>query len=182
MKWSTIQLLKFRDKGLSLNETVDMSDIKKIDPQILDVSPISVKGRADISSQRVTFHLHIEGYLVLPCSRTLVDVKLPIDVNSTETFMLKANDYDQYENEEVHQIQGDIIDLKPVITELLLLEIPLQVLSDEAREKEQLPSGNNWEVLTEDQALKLKLAEDKEEKVDPRLAKLSQLLDQNKNT
>ena len=61
MKWSIIQLQKFRDKGFPIDETVDLNDIKEIDPQVIEVSPIHVTGRADIGSNRVTFHLHIEG-------------------------------------------------------------------------------------------------------------------------
>jgi uncharacterized protein len=180
LKWSIIQLQKYRDKGLSLDETVTFEDPKEIDPQVREVSPIHVNGKADIGTNRVTFHLNITGHMVLPCSRTLVDVELPIDLKTIETFLLSETEYDQYEEEEVHRIEGEVIDLKPVIRELLLLEIPLQVISDEAREQDKLPSGKNWEVLTEEQAYEVE--EEKEKKVDPRLADLAKLLDQNKNS
>ena len=180
MKWSIIQLQKFRDKGLSIDETINLDELKEVDPQIIEVSPIRVSGKADIGSNRVTFHLHIEGKLVLPCSRTLVDVDLPVDINTIETYLLNEADYDQYDEEEVHRIQGDVIDLKPAIRELLLLEIPMQVISDEAREQDEMPSGKNWEVMTEEQAHEVEQEEEK--KVDPRLADLAKLLDQNKNS
>ncbi|WP_456271639.1 YceD family protein [Bacillus sp. AK031] len=178
MKWSIIQLQKFREKGLALDETIDANEVKNIDPQIRDVSPIHVTGRADISSDKVTFHLNIKGELVLPCSRTLEDVYFPVDINTVETYLLKANDYDQYEEEEVHRIQGDVIDLMPVVKELLVLEIPMQVFSDKAKNDENLPSGKNWEVITEEQANQ---SEEEEKKVDPRLADLAKLLEQDKN-
>ncbi|MCP3741741.1 YceD family protein [Rossellomorea sp. BNER] len=180
MKWSIIQLQKFRDKGLTLDETVTLDELKTRDPEIRGVSPISIKGRADISSDRVTFHLNITGTLILPCSRTLVDVGYPININTTETFLLKSTDYEDFEEEEIHQVQGDVIDLKPVVLELLLLEVPMQVFSEEARDDDNLPSGKNWEVLTEDQ---LQQAEQEEEKkVDPRLADLAKLFEQDKNS
>ncbi|WP_064093813.1 YceD family protein [Rossellomorea aquimaris] len=180
MKWSIIQLQKFRDKGLSIDETVNLDELKEIDPQIIEVSPIRVSGKADIGSKRVTFHLHIEGKMVLPCSRTLVEVDLPIDINTIETFLLEQTEYDQYETEEVHHIQGDVIDLKPAIKELLLLEIPMQVISNEAREQDEMPSGKNWEVMTEEQAYQVE--EEEQKKVDPRLADLAKLLDENKKS
>ncbi|TYR77630.1 DUF177 domain-containing protein [Rossellomorea vietnamensis] len=180
MKWSIIQLQKFRDRGMPLDETVDASEVKALDPQIRDVSPIHVTGRADISSDKVTFHLHIEGQLVLPCSRTLEDVHFPVDIDTVETFLLKAKDYDQYEEEEVHRMQGDVIDLMPVINELLVLEIPMQVFSEKAKDDENLPSGKNWEVITEEQAIQAE--EEEEKKVDPRLAGLAKLLEQDKNS
>ncbi len=180
MKWSIIQLQKFRDKGLSIDETINLDELKEIDPQIIEVSPIRVSGKADIDSNRITFHLHIEGKLVLPCSRTLVEVDLPIDIKTIETFLLHQADYDQYENEEIHHLQDDVIDLTPIIRELLLLEIPMQVISDEAREQDKMPSGKNWEVLTEEQAYRVE--EEEEKKIDPRLADLAKLLDQNKKS
>ncbi|MGM0844487.1 MAG: YceD family protein [Bacillota bacterium] len=180
MKWSIIQLQKYRDKGMPLDETVDASEVKALDPQIRDVSPIHVTGRADISSDKVTFHLHIEGQLVLPCSRTLEDVYFPVDINTVETYLLKANEHDQYEEEEVHRIQGEVIDLMPAINELLVLEIPMQVFSEKAKDDENLPSGKNWEVITEEQAIQAE--EEEEKKVDPRLAGLAKLLEQDKNT
>ncbi|WP_419639174.1 YceD family protein [[Bacillus] enclensis] len=180
LKWSIIQLQKYRDKGLTLDETVTFDNPEEIDPQVRNVSPIHVTGKADIGTNRVTFHLNITGHMVLPCSRTLVDVDLPINLKTIETFLLSETEYDHYEEEEIHRIEGDVIDLKPVIRELLLLEIPLQVISDEAREQDKLPSGKNWEVMTEEQAYEVE--EEKEKKVDPRLADLAKLLDQNKNS
>ena len=91
MKWTISQLQKIRDKDLQLDELVDVLDIRERDQQIRDVSPIRVKGRADISSTEITFHLHLSGELTLPCSRTLVDVKYPIDIDTKETFLLKAD-------------------------------------------------------------------------------------------
>ena len=49
-----------------------------------------ITGKADIDSTEVTFHLTIKGYLILPCSRTLVDVNYPIHVDTTETFLLNG--------------------------------------------------------------------------------------------
>lgn len=127
-----------------------------------------ITGRADIDSSKVSFHLKIRGHLVLPCSRTLVDVNYPIDVETTETFLLKGLDYET--DEEVHQVKGDVIDLKPVLQEILLLEVPIQVFCDEGSSEEGAPqSGKDWEVIHEQ----------KKDKIDPRLAGLAKLFDQN---
>ncbi|WP_433749465.1 YceD family protein [Falsibacillus pallidus] len=181
MKWSTIQLQKFRDKGLQIDETVNLSDqLKQMDPEIRDVHPIHVMGRADISSEKVTFHLTISGSIVLPCSRTLVDVDYPIDIQTTETFLLKPSDYEREGDEELHPVNGELIDLTPVIQEIILLEVPMQVFSEEASDDQSLPSGNDWEVLTEEQVQQLE--EKDEQKVDPRLAGLSEFFKQDKNS
>ena len=167
MKWTLSQLQKHRRKEFPIDEIVNLDEIKKIDPTIREVSPMHIKGRADIDSSKVTFHLNIEGHLILPCSRTLVDVNYPIDVETTETFLLKGLEYET--DEEVHQVKGDVIDLTPVLQEILLLEVPIQVFCDEGSSEEGAPqSGKDWEVIHEV----------KKDKIDPRLAGLAKLLDQ----
>ncbi|MFB7302243.1 YceD family protein [Heyndrickxia sporothermodurans] len=178
LKWSTIQLLKYRGKSMDINETIDIAeDLKKRDPQIRDVSPIHVTGNADITTEKIAFHLHITGKLILPCSRTLVDVDYPIDVKSTEIYLLNSTtSYEEEEDVEIHYPNGDIVDLDPVIIELLLLEIPIQVFSESAKNDANLPSGNEWEVVTEEQVKQDE--ESKEKKVDPRLAGLAKFFDE----
>lgn len=173
LKWTLNQLQKHRNKEFLIDETVQMDDIKKDNPEIRDVSPIHLTGRGDISSTKVTFHLTIKGYLVLPCSRTLVDVNLPIHVETTETFLLFGAEFEPHE--EVHRVTGDVIDLYPVIREILLLEIPMQVFCDDVvpGEKGAPQSGKDWEVISE---------EDKHNKIDPRLAGLANFFDNNNSS
>ena len=168
MKWTLSQLQKFRSKGLPIDETINMDEIKETDPTIRKVSPIHITGRTDIDSTKVTFHLNIKGSLVLPCSRTLVDVDYPINVETTETFLLKVSEYETDE-EEVHQVKGDVIDLKPIIAEILLLEVPMQVFCEDVTEEGAPQSGNDWEVIQEQDL--------QEKKVDPRLAGLAQFFE-----
>lgn len=170
LKWSVIQLQKLRDKGLEMNETVVLEEeLKKLDSQIRGATPVKVTGKADMSSSRVTFHLTLEGALTLPCSRTLKDVHYPYHIESKETFLLNSNGYDSEDDSgEVHQLEGDVLNLTPVIVELIVLEIPMQVYSEEALNEDEFhPSGQGWEVIDETK---------EKEKIDPRLAELSKLL------
>ncbi|WP_147531905.1 YceD family protein [Bacillus marasmi] len=169
MKWTISQLQKYRNKDLTIDETIQIDDLSKVDPSIRAVSPMHITGRADISSTRVTFHFKLKGHLVLPCSRTLVDVNYPISVETTETFLLNASDFET--DEEIHQVKGDVIDLMPIIEELLLLEVPLQVFCEDVKTGEGAPqSGKDWEVVQE---------QDQVKKVDPRLAGLAKFFEQN---
>ena len=117
---------------------------------------------------KITFHMSIKGHLILPCSRTLVDVNYPIDVETTETFLLNGSIYER--EEEVHQVKGDVIDLMPIINEILLLEVPMQVFAKDRTEEGAPQSGKDWEVIHE---------QEKKDKVDPRLAGLAKFFDQN---
>lgn len=168
LKWTLSQLQKVRNKEFLIDETVDVSEIKNTDPTIRDVSPVHLTGRADIDSTKVTFHLRIEGHFILPCSRTLVDVTYPFQIDTIETFLLQGSRYE--EEDESHVIKGDTIDLMPVISELLLLEVPLQVFSDDVHPVGAAPqSGKDWEVVQE---------EDRSKKIDPRLAGLAKFFDE----
>lgn len=170
MKWTITQLQKYRIKGLVLDETIDVSDIKETDSQIRDVSPIHVTGRADINAMNITFHIHLTGVLTLPCARTFVDVKYPVDIETTETFLLNE-DYANLESEYYTVVKGDVIDLTPVIRENLLLEVPMQVFCEDANPEGAAPqSGNDWSVVEPEEL-------EQEKKVDPRLAGLAKFFD-----
>lgn len=170
MKWSIIQLQKFRDKELVLDETIDMTEIIETDRTIRHVSPIRVTGDVYIGTNRFTFHLNIEGHLILPCSRTLVDVHFPINISTTETFVnIPIDERSEYDDEDVNYVEGNTIDLRPLIRELIIVEIPMQVYGENENDENAAPqSGEGWEVITEEQ---------QSEKIDPRLADLAKLFE-----
>jgi len=172
MKWTLSQLQKYRNKDFVIDEIIRVDEIIQDDPTIREVSPIHVSGRGDIDSTKVTFHLKIEGHLILPCSRTLVDVLLPINVETSETFLFQGLEYET--EEEVYRVKGDTIDLLPIIREILLLEVPMQVFCDDATREDAAPqSGNDWEVVRE---------ENQSKKIDPRLAGLAKFFDENNSS
>jgi uncharacterized protein len=97
-----------------------------------------------------------------------VDVQYPFSIDTTETFLLKPAAYDT--EDDYNLIDGDIVDLTPIIMEIILLEIPMQVFCDDVKNEEGAApqSGNDWEVITED---------DQKNKVDPRLAGLAKFFE-----
>ena len=172
LRWTLSQLQKYRNKEFTIDETVLVDEIKEIDPTIREVSPMRITGRGDVDSTKVTFHLKIEGHLILPCSRTLVDVKLPINVETTETFLLQGSVYET--EEEAYQVKGDVIDCIPIIREILLLEVPMQVFCEDVESEDAAPqSGKDWEVVLE---------ENQSKKIDPRLAGLAKFFDENNSS
>jgi uncharacterized protein len=172
LKWTLSQLQKYRNKDFIIDEIVRVDEIKQVDPTIREVSPMHITGRGDIDSTKVTFHLKIEGYLILPCSRTLVDVKLPINVETTETFLLQGSVYET--EEEAYQVKNDVVDVMPIIQEILLLEVPMQVFCEDVNHEEAAPqSGKDWEVVHE---------KDQSKRIDPRLAGLAKFFDENNSS
>ncbi|MEH7234884.1 YceD family protein [Bacillus sp. JJ1562] len=171
MKWTINQLNQLARKGLMIDETVDVKDLMELDKSIRNISPVQVTGRADLSSStKASFHITITGSMILPCSRTLVDVKFPFEIKTTENFLLReTSDYDLESDVDIHQARGEVIDLLPLIKENILLEIPMQIFCDDSNSEDGAPqSGQDWEVITED---------DKKNKIDPRLAGLAKFFE-----
>ncbi|MCD7033910.1 DUF177 domain-containing protein [Metabacillus sp. GX 13764] len=174
MKWSINELHQYQSKGLELDETIRLDELKDVHNELRKIEPVHVKGHADISSSKAAFHLLIEGTMILPCSRTLVDVRYPFKIDTTEIYLLKAMEFADEEEPEIHQLDGDSVDLIPMIKELILLEIPMQVFCDDVNEEGAAPQeGKDWQVISE---------EEKKAKVDPRLADLAKFFDNNKES
>ena len=75
---------------------------------------------------------------------------------------------------DIHFIDGDVIDMKPVLEELILLEVPMQVFK--ANTEGQVQGGKDWSYSTDEDVEKAKEVD--EPKLDPRLAALAKYFDQ----
>lgn len=173
MKWSIHQLGKYRQDGMPIDAYVQLDDLMERNQDIRRISPVHVKGLCTFSASQMTCHLNLTGMLTLPCARTWEDVEFPINVDTVEIF--SWIDEDQRENDgETHYANGDVIDMKPVLEELVLLEVPLQVFKENT--EGQVQGGKNWSYSTDED---IKLAEKNDEpKLDPRLAALAKYFDQ----
>ena len=118
--------------------------------------------------------MHVSGEMILPCSRTLVDVKYPFEFQMTETYLFKPSLFSEY-GDDVHKVEGDVIDITPAMEEEIILAIPMQIFSEDA-DQHLTPSGKGWEYHSEEQLSK----EEGEKKVDPRLAALADFFDEKK--
>ncbi|KGX93277.1 hypothetical protein N781_12780 [Pontibacillus halophilus JSM 076056 = DSM 19796] len=166
MNFPLQQLKTATEKPLTFDENVDISELETMPNDIREIPPVHVTGQARTQGDEVTFQMKLNGTMTLPCARTLADVEYPFSFEATEVFSLSP--YHEEGDEEVHEIHGEVLDLTPYIKENVILEIPLQVFSDDEDVlNEALSEGQGWSLITEEQ---------KEEKVDPRLAKLQQFL------
>ncbi|ADU30866.1 YceD family protein [Evansella cellulosilytica] len=170
MKWSVPQLLALKEKGLHIDESVNVNELKELDREIRDITPVRILGDAHITNRAATFELQLSGTMTLPCARTLNDVKYPFKIRATEIFQL-----DQWatfdEEDDVHEVEANTVDLLPYVKEQILLEKPLRVISDE-EEGDAPASGKGWELQTKE--------EEQEKKIDPRLKELEKFFDNQK--
>ena len=174
MKWSLLELNKYHETPLTFSETLNLKkELMRRDNQILDITPIKVDGLITVSKSDYLVHYTMKTTLTLPSSRSLEPVELPLDLVVDEVFM--TPEQLQMRTELISEEEVLPIDLAESVADNILLAIPLQILTKEETESNQMPAGQDWEVISEEDFLQQK--ETAAPKIDPRLAKLSELLD-----
>ena len=170
MKFSISEIQKNAFDGPVLfDETVDVSELESLNNDIRQIDPVQVKGMCTVDGDELIFNFAIKGKMTLPCARTLVDVIYPFDFQVTEVFTTSTIVDEDDEEDEVHQIREETLDLIPYIKENIVLETPYRVFSDE----KPLEEGEGWSFHEEETFEK-----EQKEKIDPRFAKLQKLLDE----
>lgn len=154
--------------AVSFDEIVDVSELESLNNDIRKIDPVQVKGICTLDKDELVFSFSIEGEMILPCARTLVDVPYIFNIKATEIFTTSLELDEEDEEDGVHQILDETLDLTPYIKENIILATPFRVFSDE----KALEGGEGWSFSLEEDYEKKK-----EETIDPRLAKLQRLLD-----
>ena len=142
---------------IPVNGVINISDDVISNTDIRRISPVKVSGFLYNNDEEYELNINIKGEMILPCARTLKDVKYPFDIDINEIIDEK-NEFD------VKIIQNRL-DIFPIIWQYILVDIPLRVLAPDAKEKPL--QGSGWRLITED---------DKKEKIDPRLEGLSKFI------
>lgn len=165
MKLFIQKLRQLQKEPYFFEEKIDISEIAQMDNDIRNIEPVHVSGSAMMDGEEITCNFQIQGTMILPCARTLIDVPYEFSIDAIEHFTTVS----YREEEEVPLIKGEVLDLTPYIKENVILEIPLRVFADkEELEANTISEGAGWTLVTE---------EKETEKVDPRLEKLKYLLD-----
>lgn len=105
----------------------------------------SVKGEIIKSSLgEITLNLMVNGTMVLPCAITLKPVDYPfnIEIEGTIDELLEKNT----------KKCVNTLDIFPIIWENILMEIPMRVVSEEAKDIKL--SGDGWKLVTEEETNK----------------------------
>ena len=181
MKWSLLELNKYKDNPLEFSETLDLkASLMKRDHLILDVSPVKTTGILSVGKEEYLIHYRIDVIVTVPSSRSLTPVPLSMVIDVDEVFMTQEqyqNKDDRLSDEEIILLEKPTIDLDESVEDNILLAIPIQVLTEEEQTSNDMPKGNDWEVLSEEAYLEKRETE-AQQTMDPRLAKLSELFNE----
>lgn len=178
MKWSLQELNK--KQSVTFDVTFDLNnDMREREPEIIGISSIAVKGRVDADNGVYSLTYDADYCLTLPSSRSLTPVDVPMTITVSELFTTQAY-FEKYkadlDADVLFILEKDLIDLAESVADNILLEIPLQVLTEEEKESDVLPSGKSWQVLSEDEYKHMQAEEEQADKPTP-FSKLDGLFD-----
>src|SRR5690606_26132520 len=113
-----------------IRQTMNLTEELSGHPSITDSGPVQV----DLTTAVIGEELHIEGHATLDvncdCSRCLVLYKETVEIPIQEVFSLKKPEID-VEDEDIHYIGEDTVDLAPYILDNVWLGLPFIPLHDE---------------------------------------------------
>ncbi len=122
---------------------------------ILELNNVKIKGEITNGIEDYYLKLNIEGTMILPCSISLKPTKYPFSIEIDD-------DLSEFLEENLENNQNTI-DIFPIIWENILMEIPLKVVNEDLSDVKK--EGDGWKFIT-----------DKEERINPELEKLKDLL------
>ncbi|EFR31061.1 YceD family protein [Eremococcus coleocola] len=181
MKWTIKEIREYPEDIMPFDCHLDIkTSLLKRHSDILDVDSVNAVGYLTDLNHEIILNGNIVANLSLPSSRTLrpVSVQLQVPINERYVYPGHEGKVDDYDATTI-VIENDEIDLDAAVIDLILLNIPLRVIGQDETD-DTLPQGNDWDVLTEEQYTMQKQAQ-AQDQVDPRLAKLKDLLNDQDN-
>lgn len=156
------------DLGGRRDVELDYPEIEVSDDVFL--SPLKGKFRATRTSRGIYLKGELDSHIATECTRCLATVSLPIAIELDDLYYFPAHTAPPGE----FAINEDrVLDLAPLIRELSLLSIPMQVYCREACKGICVHCGANLNETTCDCEV---------DDIDPRLAALRVLLDEQEET
>ena len=147
MLFDIIRLNNNIEKIIFINETYTFTQDELMGTDLLRLDDVKVEGELFKNSLgNIELNVDVEGVMVLPCAITLKPVNYPFAITiSGEIEELMEN---MEENQRNFQ---NTIDILPIIWENILMEIPMRVVSEEAKNKDMNMSGDGWKFITEEE-------------------------------
>ena len=154
MKWATHELRRLIRIDNQFEYVADMSaylNEKLID--LVDISPVEVTGSFEYleKENQFVFDITVDCTLTMLCAITLEEVAVPLHF---ETDLIFGHDP---EDDNLYLIEGNTIDLDPVVFANIVIEMPMKVVSEHAYDhyeetivtldEEELPDSNPFTKL-----------------------------------
>lgn len=157
LNWSISNLTQYNHEPFTFDEEVDVKkELMDRNPDIIDMGRVRAHGNILYSRGDFTVNGVVSANVTLPSTRSLVPVEVPVHFEFTETYLTRADHVDQYEEDALLiLLKDDRLDLMPAVKDNLLLGLPLRVLTPEEAEATELPHGDDWALISEEEATPL---------------------------
>ena len=156
-----IDLLRLKnnvDKIIGIDENISFKDYDFSGTDLIDLKDVHVNGNLTKDSMNdICLYLSVKGIMVLPCAITLEEVSHDF------SFIIDDKLENILKELEIDKKIENTIDILPIIWENILMEIPMRVVSPNA--KLDNLKGDGWRFVT-----------DEVKSVNPELEKLKDLL------
>ena len=155
MQFDITRLNNNIERVISINETYTFVQEELKGTDLLKLEDVKVVGELFKNSLgNIELNVDVDGVMVLPCAITLKPVDYPFSLTISGEIDELMEDLE--ENKRNFQ---NTIDILPIIWENILMEIPMRVVSNEARDKDINLSGDGWKFITEDEEIRSPLSE-----------------------
>ncbi|PMD73399.1 YceD family protein [Companilactobacillus nuruki] len=176
LNWDVQDVRRYKDKPFEFEEKLDLTEeLKARSEDIMNAAPVEIQGQLFNDNGLVISDVKVKTTLTVPSTRSLLPVELPINIRINEAYNVDdvaAEDLEDYNVVIPIDDENPTINVYESIVDNILLSIPQKVLTKKESEENIMPSGKNWEVISEDDFKKQK---EEEEHVNPEFAKLKDL-------
>ncbi|MBQ9834317.1 MAG: DUF177 domain-containing protein [Bacilli bacterium] len=156
-----IDLNKLIIKDLIIDEDIIFEN-KSLINGLKDVKEAHYSGTIKLNEdENIELDLLLTGKMILIDSITLNEIEKDFEIKIEETLSQEDDNFKEYFN----NLQNTL-DISEILWQNIVLEVPIRIRQDE---EDITLEGEGWQLNKKD-----------EEEIDPRLAKLQELLDQRK--
>ena len=156
-----IDLLRLKnniEKNIIINENINFTKEQLENTDLLDLKDVKVECELTKDSMDdINIYLNVTGIMYLPCALTLEKVEHKFSYTIDDKL---ENVLEEVKNDKKIE---NTIDILPIIWENILMEIPMRVVSPNA--KPEKLKGEGWQFVTEQKG-----------NINPELEKLKDLL------
>lgn len=140
--------------GISFEKTLDLQeDLQARNGDVLGLSPVQVSGNVRFESGFFFLDYQMTYDITLASSRSLQPVLLHEVQEVNELFVANEavlKEQDLIDEDMVLVVEDDYIVLEESVADNILLAIPIKVLTPEEEARQELPSGQAWALMTEE--------------------------------
>ena len=150
-----IQEIRKQPEGLHFEQTLDLAaDLRARNQEIIDVKDIVAIGKVQYEDLMFFLDYQLSYTIVLASSRSMEPVELNESYPVTEVFMEGATNQlgqEVLDDDLVLPIENGEIDLAESVSDNILLNIPIKVLTAEEEAGKGFVSGNDWQIMSEEE-------------------------------